>query len=247
MPGRDVESLARIASAGDLTALNVLLVTVRPEVLRVCSRVLRDREDAEEACQDTLLAVARGLPRFEGRSAFRTWMFRLATNRARSAYRRNRAVAHTDRDEGARRRRGPAAGQRGRDDPGGPARGPEAAAAGTGRGAGVAGRGRAQLRRDRHPAPRCGGDGEVPAPSRPAGSAQAADSLMGPPWWRPHHRQCGTGPQLLPVLRAHHAQQRPLVIAGRAVEHREIRTQRRALSDQHCWGRRAVLAPHVRE
>jgi RNA polymerase sigma factor (sigma-70 family) len=100
MPGRDVESLARIASAGDLAALNVLLVTVRPEVLRVCSRLLRNREDAEEACQDTLLAMARGLPRFEGRSAFRTWMFRLATNRARSAYRRNRADAHTDRDDG---------------------------------------------------------------------------------------------------------------------------------------------------
>ena len=91
MHGSDVESLARMASVGDLAALNVLLVTVRPEVLRLCGRLLPNREDAEEACQDTLLAVARGLPRFEGRSAFRTWMYRLATNRARSAYRRSRA------------------------------------------------------------------------------------------------------------------------------------------------------------
>lgn len=91
MPGPDVENLARIAAAGDLAALNVLLVTVRPEVLRVCGRLLNNREDAEEACQDTLLAVARGLPRFQGRSAFRTWMYRLATNRARSVYRRSRA------------------------------------------------------------------------------------------------------------------------------------------------------------
>jgi RNA polymerase sigma factor (sigma-70 family) len=96
MHASDVEDLARIASAGDLAALNVLLVTVRPEVLRVCSRLLPNREDAEEACQDTLLAVARGLPRFEGRSAFRTWMYRLATNRSRSAYRRARPVAPTD-------------------------------------------------------------------------------------------------------------------------------------------------------
>ena len=85
----DVESLARIASGGDLAALNVLLVTVRPEVLRLCTRMLSNREDAEEACQDTLLAVARGLPGFEGRSAFRTWLYRLAANRARSAYRRS--------------------------------------------------------------------------------------------------------------------------------------------------------------
>ena len=98
MPGHDVESLARIASDGDLAALNVLLVTVRPEVLRVCSRLLTNREDAEEACQDTLLAVARGLPRFEGRSAFRTWMIRIATNRARSACRRNRADARNSCD-----------------------------------------------------------------------------------------------------------------------------------------------------
>jgi RNA polymerase sigma-70 factor (ECF subfamily) len=99
MPGPDVESLALIASAGDLAALNVLLVTVRPEVLRLCGRLLPNREDAEEACQDTLLAVARGLPRFEGRSAFRTWMYRLATNRARSAYRRSRAYGPTGSDD----------------------------------------------------------------------------------------------------------------------------------------------------
>jgi RNA polymerase sigma-70 factor (ECF subfamily) len=99
MSSHDVESLARIASAGDLAALNVLLATVRPEVLRVCSRLLTNREDAEEACQDTLLAVARGLPGFEGRSAFRTWMFRIATNRAHSACRRNRADARTGRDD----------------------------------------------------------------------------------------------------------------------------------------------------
>ena len=91
----DVESLARIASGGDLAALNVLLVTVRPEVLRLCTRMLANREDAEEACQDTLLAMARGLPAFQGRSAFRTWLYRLAANRARSTYRRSGARAPT--------------------------------------------------------------------------------------------------------------------------------------------------------
>jgi RNA polymerase sigma-70 factor (ECF subfamily) len=51
---------------------------------------LPNREDAEEACQDTLLALARGIDRFEGRSAFRTWLHRLAANRARSTYQRLR-------------------------------------------------------------------------------------------------------------------------------------------------------------
>lgn len=70
-------------------------MTVRPDVLRLCARFLPNREDAEEACQDTLLALARGIGRFEGRSAFRTWLHRLAANRARSTYQvlRRRFVA----------------------------------------------------------------------------------------------------------------------------------------------------------
>jgi RNA polymerase sigma factor (sigma-70 family) len=82
----DIETLARAASAGDAHALNALLIAVRPEALRLCARFLPNREDAEEACQDTLLAVTRGIHRFEGRSSFRTWLHRLAANRARSTY-----------------------------------------------------------------------------------------------------------------------------------------------------------------
>jgi RNA polymerase sigma factor (sigma-70 family) len=55
-------------------------------VLRLCARFLPNRQDAEEACQDTLLALAKGIGRFEGRAAFRTWMHRIAANRARSTY-----------------------------------------------------------------------------------------------------------------------------------------------------------------
>src|SRR3954469_26010582 len=96
MRNPDVESLAKFAAEGDLAALNVLLATVRPEVLRLCTRMLPNREDAEEACQDTLLAVSRGILRFEGRSAFRTWLSLLAANRARSTYRRARCRPPTE-------------------------------------------------------------------------------------------------------------------------------------------------------
>jgi RNA polymerase sigma factor (sigma-70 family) len=83
----DVDSLARAASTGDARALDALLVAVRPEVMRLCGRFLPNREDAEEACQDALLAVARGLSGFDGRSSFRTWLYRVTANRARSTYR----------------------------------------------------------------------------------------------------------------------------------------------------------------
>jgi RNA polymerase sigma-70 factor (ECF subfamily) len=88
MPGAgiDIEQLARTAATGDPSALNELLAAVRPEVMRLCARFLPHREDAEEACQDTLLAVARGVAAFEFRASFHTWLYRIAANRARSTY-----------------------------------------------------------------------------------------------------------------------------------------------------------------
>jgi RNA polymerase sigma factor (sigma-70 family) len=82
----DMENLAREASAGNPVALNSLLIAVGPETLRLCGRFLPNREDAEEACQDTLWAVATGIAKFDGRSTFRTWWHSLAANRARSTY-----------------------------------------------------------------------------------------------------------------------------------------------------------------
>ncbi|MET7968078.1 RNA polymerase sigma factor [Micromonospora sp. NPDC005305] len=81
------DELARSAARGDPRALDALLVAVRPEVLRQCARLLPHRQDAEEACQDALLALARGITRFEERSSFHTWLYRLTANRARSTYR----------------------------------------------------------------------------------------------------------------------------------------------------------------
>lgn len=40
-------------------------------------------EDVEEICQETFLAVIRNLPTFHGQSQFQTWLFRIATNKAR--------------------------------------------------------------------------------------------------------------------------------------------------------------------
>jgi RNA polymerase sigma factor (sigma-70 family) len=83
----DFDRLARAASAGDPAALDTLLRAIRPEALRVCARFLPCREDAEEACQDTLLAVSRAIDTFAGRASFRTWLYAVAANRARSTYR----------------------------------------------------------------------------------------------------------------------------------------------------------------
>ena len=43
-------------------------------------RILRSPEDAEDALQEALLRAWRGLPRFEGRSSLRSWLYRIVTN-----------------------------------------------------------------------------------------------------------------------------------------------------------------------
>jgi RNA polymerase sigma-70 factor (ECF subfamily) len=90
------DALVRRARAGDHRALETLLDRHADRVHAVCRRVLGNREDALDATQEALIAVARGIRRFDGRSAFTTWLYRVATNAAldegRRAARRPRPV-----------------------------------------------------------------------------------------------------------------------------------------------------------
>lgn len=82
-----LEALAPRAAAGDTEAINELLALIEPRVMRLCSRMLPCKQDAEEACQDALLRVATKIDTFRGGSKFTTWLYTVAGNSARSTYR----------------------------------------------------------------------------------------------------------------------------------------------------------------
>ena len=72
--------LVEAARRGDGDAYGQLVAPYRGELHAHCYRMLGSAADAEDALQEALLRAWRGLPRFEGRSSVRSWLYRIATN-----------------------------------------------------------------------------------------------------------------------------------------------------------------------
>jgi RNA polymerase sigma-70 factor, ECF subfamily len=72
--------LLEAARRGDEDAFRDLIEPHRRELQAHCYRMLGSVHDAEDALQDALLRAWRAISRFEGRSAFRSWLYRIATN-----------------------------------------------------------------------------------------------------------------------------------------------------------------------
>src|SRR5580698_7489487 len=83
--------LVRKAMEGDSEALDKLFARNTRALYQIALRVLGNREDAEDAVQEGLLAAYRNLPRFEGRAKFSTWLTRIVINAALMRRRSKRA------------------------------------------------------------------------------------------------------------------------------------------------------------
>jgi RNA polymerase sigma-70 factor (ECF subfamily) len=73
--------LAVRAGEGDDDAFAVLVHRHSSPLLALARHLLGNPADAEDAVQDAFLSAWRRLPEFRGDAAFRTWMYRIVTNR----------------------------------------------------------------------------------------------------------------------------------------------------------------------
>src|SRR5215472_2785176 len=91
---RDDDShLLAAVREGDESAF-VMLVERYHTSLQRMARLYVDASSVEDVVQDTWIAVLHGVAKFEGRASFKTWLFRILVNRARTrAVRNARTVA----------------------------------------------------------------------------------------------------------------------------------------------------------
>ena len=74
------QTLLSTARRGDEDAYRRLVQPYQGELQAHSYRMLGSVHDAEDALQEALLRAWRGLPRFEGRSSVRSWLYRISTN-----------------------------------------------------------------------------------------------------------------------------------------------------------------------
>src|ERR687895_2268781 len=75
-----MSDVAAAARTGQGAELERQLEQHRVELTGYCYRMLGSSFDAEDAVQETMVRAWRGIGDFEGRSALRSWLYRIATN-----------------------------------------------------------------------------------------------------------------------------------------------------------------------
>lgn len=93
------ESLVAAARSGQPAAFGELCERNAKKIFRVARKITRNREDAQDAVQDSFLNAFVHLNDFDGRSRFSTWLTRIAINSALAKLRKNRRVREVPMEE----------------------------------------------------------------------------------------------------------------------------------------------------
>jgi RNA polymerase sigma factor (sigma-70 family) len=87
------------ARRGQPEAFEVLCQAVAPRLLKIALRITRNREDAEDAVQDSLMNAFVHINNFRGNSTFSTWLTRIVMNSALMIRRKNHHVRKLSADD----------------------------------------------------------------------------------------------------------------------------------------------------
>src|SRR6476620_2287069 len=92
----DLPTLVGRCLAGDQPAMLALVERFRGQVFGLCYRMLGQRQDAEDAAQETFVRVLKNLHRCDSARDFQPWLFAIAGNRCRTALSARRKRPATD-------------------------------------------------------------------------------------------------------------------------------------------------------
>ncbi len=95
IPSKDDETLVAQARRGDTAAFDDLVIRYQDRVFNMSFRMLGNREDALDVSQEVFITVFKNLERFQERSRFGTWLYRITVNKCRDELRRRGSVKHT--------------------------------------------------------------------------------------------------------------------------------------------------------
>src|SRR5512136_2594343 len=93
---KEAEEAVRRFLDGDEEAFNQLVRLVERRVYNFAWRFLGNREDAQDATQDTFLSVYRSLSSLRDPGSFSTWLYRVALNACRARWRSRRPEVSLD-------------------------------------------------------------------------------------------------------------------------------------------------------
>jgi RNA polymerase sigma-70 factor (ECF subfamily) len=77
-------ALVEAAAAGDAVAAETLICRYQTRMFNFARTLTANDSDAEDVAQETFLRAFRGLGQFRGESSFKNWLYRIASNVARS-------------------------------------------------------------------------------------------------------------------------------------------------------------------
>ena len=94
-------TLVKAFQTGDKTAFDTLVLKHKDKVFNLCYRFLGDKQEANDCAQETFIKVYRSLRKFRFKSAFFTWLYRIAANTCKnklksSEYRRKKKMVPLD-------------------------------------------------------------------------------------------------------------------------------------------------------